>query len=152
VEGVDLPGVGVLELPALEEHDRDVDVPVAGLDDTLAETAKVLGVKGGQVEPGLPVGRRPGPGATPGVGAAELDTRGLFVGPPRRLPSPEAEEVVAVPLQEVEVGVVVEGRRGVLARRPPVAVLLEVATNPLYKEFEAVNGYLRAMLDRPPTG
>jgi len=52
----------------------------------------------------------------------------LNVGPLGSLPPPQAEKIVTVPLEEVEVAVVVEERGRIIARSQPVAIILSETT------------------------
>src|SRR6185295_12334461 len=96
-----LPRVGELDLPALEEHDRDIDASGLRLAGPLTETIEVGRVERAQLEPRLAVGRRARSRPLPGMRLAKLDRpRGLGVGPLGRLPAPQANEVVATPFEE----------------------------------------------------
>src|SRR5438445_4257908 len=54
------------------------------------------------------------------------DPFGLLVGEFGRLPAPEPKEVMVVLLEKVQIGIIVEDLRRILAFRQSVAVVLEV--------------------------
>jgi hypothetical protein len=92
----------------IEEHDAHVETAVTCRDDTLAETPEVSLVEPGQVEFRLAIAGRARPGSDPGLGAhahVELAAGDLRL---EVLPSPQADEVVTVFDQEIQVSPVVE--------------------------------------------
>ena len=115
MEGVPLPGVGnELDPPALEEHHRGVNPPLAGRLDPATEPLEVRRVELRQVELWLAVQRvaRTGPGIRVRLdrvppGPAPLPHVQVPVG---QFPGPEPGEVVAVAGQVVEVGTEIELR------------------------------------------
>ena len=125
-----LSGVpGEVEGEPVEQHHRDVDAAGPGGLHPAAKPVEVRLVEAGQVEPGLAVHRvarpRPGPRLRghAQVHLAERDLR------PDVLPPPEADEVVAVLLEEVEVGAEVEHLRHVGAVEPGAGAVVEVVVD-----------------------
>lgn len=103
VEGVAVPGVAfafVVDRPAVEEHHRDVEAPLAGPDHPAPQALEVLGVEAGEVETGPAVQGPPGAGAL-------VDSRVEVVRP--GLMGPEADEVVPPAVEAVQVALEVEG-------------------------------------------
>ncbi len=103
VEGVAVPGVAftfVVDRPAVEEHHRDVEAPLAGPDHPAPQTLEVLWIEAGEVEAGTAVQGSAGAGALvdPGV---EVVRPGLV--------GPEADEVVPPAGEAVQVALEVEG-------------------------------------------
>src|SRR5262249_8832392 len=92
---------------SLEEHDRHVDPLPPGQGRSLAHPREVFPVKPRQVEPRLPIQRRPGSGPRPrkrcdvGTWLAQVQVRNL-------LARPHPDEIGVVPLEMCEIGGEVE--------------------------------------------
>src|SRR5579859_5918854 len=131
IEGMAFPGkvlaaadAGVLRIdaPAIKQHDRHIYAAITRVDHSLAQTVKIALVELGQIELGFAIQGGAGAGAL--VGGHRIEPVVVVTGlgrPARLFPGPQAEEVVMVGLQEVEIGAVVEDGRRVRA-----AVILEV--------------------------
>ena len=104
--------VVLVDAPAVEEHDGDVDAALAGGEDAGAEALEIAGVEAVESEARFVVEGVAGAGALEGHGI-EVESAEGFHGPPGFFPAPEAEEVVVVAGQKVEVEVIVEGVGGV---------------------------------------
>ena len=106
--GVEAAGVD-RQTPALEEHHRRVDAPLAGRDQALTHAGEVRLVPGGQIELWQTIGGDARSRARPWQ-RIEDDA---LIGPTRALwllEHPQAHEVVVICLHEVEVLVIREGR------------------------------------------
>src|SRR6185295_15975401 len=121
------PGVGELQLPPLEQHDRNVNSTVAGGDDALTHAIEIRRIEFGQVEFRLVIAGRAGAGTHPGMQLAKLDHAfGLCIGPLRRLPTPQTEKIMVMRDQEIQVTVVIKLWRRIVAGRKTMPVVLEV--------------------------
>ncbi len=100
VEGVPMPRVAVahvlvLDRPAIEQHDRDIDAALARLHDVLTHPVKIGRIELAQVELWFAVERGIGAGAQVGHGVVP-DVIGALGTPARRFPAPQLHEVVVV--------------------------------------------------------
>src|SRR5262245_1730076 len=86
-----------------KKNDSDVDSPVPRGNDPLPQPLEVLGIQARKVRARIAVVALPGTGA--------LIERWIRI----QVPRPEAKEVVMVPGQEIEIGLVIERR--ILLRR-----------------------------------
>jgi hypothetical protein len=107
-----------VEGPPVEEHHRDVDTSVARGDDSVTEAVEECLIEPAEVELRFPVRRLSRAGSRPWLRRhAEVEVAAGRLGL-ELLPAPEPDEVVAVVLEEPEVGVVVELLRGLGAIEP----------------------------------
>src|SRR5688572_32220157 len=118
-----------VEPEALEEHHRDVDAPVAGPDDVVAQPVEVGRVELREVELRFAVLCRSGPGAGPRlrrhaeVEGAPGDLR------PELLPTPHPDKVVAALLEELKITAVVVPLRGLGAIGAGTGTVVEVVVD-----------------------
>jgi hypothetical protein len=139
VEGMALDMEGrqaQVERPSIEEHYRDVDAAVARRDNAVAQPVEEGVVEPGQIELRLAVGRLFRPDASPGLwphAEVKLASRRQR---PESLPAPEADEVVAVILQEVEIRAVVELLRDRRALRAGPHAVVEVVPDVRSREVD----------------
>ncbi len=110
MKGVRLESLGqMLQSPALEQHDRHVDAAVSGCPHAFLQASEVRRIELLEIELGLAVQSRAGAGAFPRmrrhrvlVLLGRVLRRGPDV-PARQFPAPQPDEVVMLPLQEIEV-------------------------------------------------
>ena len=137
------PGVGELQLPTFEQHYGDIDTAIPRRDDARAHAVEITRVKFRQVKLRFAVNGGSRPGTHPGVRLTKLDDAfGLRIGPLRRFPSPQAEKIVVMCHQKIEVSVVIEDRRRILGSGHPVAVVLEVV--PVVRTHQ-IDGFARSV-------
>src|SRR5580658_2628652 len=87
------PGVCILQLPTLEQHDRNIDSTIPRSCYSSAHAVEIILVKAGQVEPGLPVPCQARSTPYPWVGLAVFDSSPWLILPPfRGFPSPQPEK------------------------------------------------------------
>src|SRR3984957_18774496 len=123
------PRICILQLPALEQHDRNIDSTIARGCYSSAHAVEIILVKAGQVELGLPVPRHARSTPRPRVGLAVFDSSSwLILAPLRGFPSPQPEKVMIPFLHEIQVAVVIKDRRWILIDgvENPCPVVLKV--------------------------
>jgi hypothetical protein len=102
MEGVPLPRAAVLGAPVVEEHDAHVDAPLLGRSDPLLHSLEISRVQALEVKLGQAVARVAGASSPPGVRGDTCPGAGI----PGVLHDPEAEEVVGVACEAVQVGLI----------------------------------------------
>ena len=149
---MEAPGIGVLQFPTFEEHNRDVDATIPSGRNPRPHPVKIIRVESGQVELGFAVSRQAGAAADPRVRLTKFDgPRRLIVSPLRSFPSPQTEEIVMVRYQEIQIGVEIENRRRILAFRgdQSVSIVLEI---PPGMRTRQVDGLARSVGKKPWIG
>lgn len=135
--------VAVHQSPSFEEHDGDVNTSPASGVHGFAQSGEVAVVELRQIELRLAVERQPRAGARPGQRRrvvdevlAELGVRARV--PDGRVPRPQADEVVAVPFEEVEIPVEIDCAGGSL---PPMSTRVSHVCDPVrYTAFSDPSG------------
>src|SRR5262245_50563215 len=92
------------QTPAFKEHDGNINAPCFSRFGAFAETPEVILLESFQIESWLAIGGLTWPRTPPRLRNAEQRPLISFFEPLGKLPTPEADEVMMVALQKIEVG------------------------------------------------